>query len=134
MAISALSFSNSPAFVASASVTRENRFGGIVDGNDCESVTGVDLFWSCESAETAGVEPVVVGVEVVTGAFVDVAGGTCCVLAAAGGADAAPLVLGGCCSCVGGAGLGVAVLAGIAGVALAGEAPAGTPGLAETRA
>lgn len=97
------------------------------------SVSPADLFCSCESAEAAGVEPVVVGAEVAAGAFADVAGGAC-VLVAVEGAGAAPLVVGGGCSCVGGAGLGVAVLAGMAGVAVAGDPCAGMPGLAETRA
>ena len=70
--------------------------------------------------------------EVAVGAFVDVVGGAC-VLDAVEDVGAEPVVVVGC-SCVGGAGLGVAVLAGTPGVAAAGDAWADTPGLAEIRA
>lgn len=102
LAISARSFSRSPELVASASVTLENRFAGIVLGNDCESVMGAErapCSWARADVEgmlldVGGMEVDVEGAEGWAGVFAAWEGAGAGVLVAVGACAGVPV--GGC--------------------------------------
>lgn len=94
-----------------------------MDGNDCDSVTGVDReFCNCCSADAAGPEVDAEGPDVGAGVLDEAVVTGTCGLADVGVGAAPAVVAEGRCSCVAGAGLGVAVVlaAAIDGVEVAG--------------